>query len=106
MTPQPTDPLGRIYAEWTEEFIANPEMSLRLMRWLFEDWQRVTTEPEDVTYKTTEIGGVPGILVRPLTADPAQVLVSLHGGTLGVASAGQDQGSVFTVRVPIAVDEA
>ena len=36
----------------------------------------------------------------------AKQLVSLHGGTLGVASAGQDQGSVFTVRVPIAVDEA
>ncbi len=68
--PQPTDPLGRIYAEWTEEFIANPDMSLRLMRWLFEDWQRATAEPEDVTYKSTEIGGVPGILVTPLTADP------------------------------------
>jgi len=36
----------------------------------------------------------------------AKQLVSLHGGTLGVASAGQDQGSVFTVRVPIAVEEA
>ena len=47
MTIQPTDPLGRMYAEWTEEFIANPDMSLRLMRWLFEDWQRVTTEPSD-----------------------------------------------------------
>lgn len=86
MTPQPTDPLGRIYAEWTEEFIANPEMSLRLMRWLFEDWQRVTTEPEDVTYKSTEIGGVPGILVRPLAADPAQVLVFLHGGGFALGS--------------------
>jgi signal transduction histidine kinase len=36
----------------------------------------------------------------------AKQLVSLHGGTLGVASAGQDQGSVFTVRVPIAVEDA
>jgi signal transduction histidine kinase len=32
----------------------------------------------------------------------AKQLVALHGGTLGVASAGQDQGSTFTVRVPIA----
>ena len=84
--PQPTDPLGRIYAEWTEEFIANPDMSLRLMRWLFEDWQRVTTEPEGVTYKSTEIGGVPGILVTPLTADPSQVLVFLHGGGFALGS--------------------
>ena len=42
---QPTDRLGAIYAEWTEEFVANPEMSLRLMRWVFEDWQRATPNP-------------------------------------------------------------
>lgn len=86
MSTHPTDPLGRMYAEWTEEFIANPDMSLRLMRWLFEDWQRVTTEPEGVTYRTTEIGGVPGILVTPLTADPAQMLVFLHGGGFALGS--------------------
>lgn len=34
----------------------------------------------------------------------AKQLVALHGGTLSVASAGQDQGSTFTVRVPIAVE--
>lgn len=85
-TPQPTDPLGAVYAEWTEEFAAHPDMSLRLMRWVFEDWQRVTTEPEDVTYKSTELGGVPGILVRPLTADPAQVMVFLHGGGFALGS--------------------
>jgi len=86
MTIQPTDPLGRMYAEWTEEFIANPDMSLRLMRWLFEDWQRVTTEPSEVTYETTELGGVPGILVTPLTAEPGQVLVFLHGGGFALGS--------------------
>lgn len=86
MSLQPTDPLGAVYAEWTEEFVANPEMSLRLMRWVFEDWQRVTTEPEDVTYKSTEFGGVPGILVNPLTSDPGQVLVFLHGGGFALGS--------------------
>lgn len=86
MSNQPTDPLGAVYAEWTEEFVANPQMSLRLMRWVFEDWQRVTAEPEDVTYKSTEIGGVPGILVTPLTADPTQVLVFLHGGGFALGS--------------------
>lgn len=34
----------------------------------------------------------------------AKQLVALHGGTLGVESAGQDQGSTFTVRVPIAAE--
>jgi len=83
---QPTDRLGAIYAEWTEEFVANPEMSLKLMRWVFEDWQRATAEPEDVTYKSTELGGVPGILVTPLAADPTQVLVFLHGGGFALGS--------------------
>ncbi|SDZ57095.1 alpha/beta hydrolase [Herbiconiux ginsengi] len=83
---QPTDLLGRIYAEWTVEFEANPEMSLQLLRWVFEDWQRATTEPEGVTYQTTSIGGVPGIRVTPLDADPAQILLVLHGGGFALGS--------------------
>lgn len=86
MTHQPTDPLGAVYAEWTEEFVANPQMSLRLMRWVFEDWQRVTAEPEDVTYKSTVLGDVPGILVSPLAADATQVMVFLHGGGFALGS--------------------
>ena len=83
----PSDPLGRVYAEWTEEFIAHPDMSLQLMRWIFEDWQRVTDEPENVTYATTRVGGVPGIQVTPLDADPAQVMLVLHGGGFALGSA-------------------
>ncbi|MBS1693456.1 MAG: alpha/beta hydrolase [Actinobacteria bacterium] len=83
---QPTDPLGALYAEWTEEFVANPGMSLRLMRWVFEDWHRATAEPEDVTYASTEIGSVPGILVKPLDADPGQILLVLHGGGFALGS--------------------
>lgn len=82
----PTDPLGRVYAEWTEEFVAHPDMSLQLMRWIFEDWQRVTDEPENVTYATSSVGGVPGIRVTPLDADPAQVLLVLHGGGFALGS--------------------
>ncbi|WP_245839639.1 alpha/beta hydrolase [Mycobacterium aquaticum] len=83
---QPKDPLGAIYAEWTQEFVAHPDMSLRLMRWVFEDWQRATAEPEDVTYQSTEIGGVAGILVKPLDADSGQMLVVLHGGGFALGS--------------------
>jgi len=61
--PTPTDPLGRAYAEWTAEFTSFPGMSLPLLRWVFEDWQRVTAEPEDVTYASITTGGVPGIKV-------------------------------------------
>jgi signal transduction histidine kinase len=33
-------------------------------------------------------------------------LVALHGGTINVESAGQDAGSIFSVRIPIAVELA
>jgi monoterpene epsilon-lactone hydrolase len=84
--PTPADPLGRAYAEWTVEFTNFPTMSLPLMRWVFEDWQRVTAEPEDVTYSSVTIGGVPGIRVIPLGADPAQLLLVLHGGGFALGS--------------------
>lgn len=83
----PSDPLGRIYAEWTEEFTAHPDMSLQLTRWIFEDWQRATAEPSGVSYEETRIGGVPGIRVLPEGADPAQVLLVLHGGGFALGSA-------------------
>ncbi|WP_368497109.1 alpha/beta hydrolase [Herbiconiux sp. A18JL235] len=83
---QPTDLLGEIYAQWTVEFQANPEMSLQLMRWVFEDWQRATTEPEGVTYRSTSIGGVPGIEVLPLDADTSKTLLFLHGGGFALGS--------------------
>jgi epsilon-lactone hydrolase len=85
-TPVPADPLGRTYAEWTIEFTNFPDMSLPLMRWVFESWQRVTTEPEDVTYSSTTIGTVPGVTVTPLGADPSQVLLVLHGGGFALGS--------------------
>jgi acetyl esterase/lipase len=84
--PTPTDPLGQAYAEWTVEFANFPTMSLPLMRWVFEDWQRVTAEPEDVTYASVTVGGVPGIKVTPLGADRAQVLLVLHGGGFALGS--------------------
>ena len=83
---RPTDPLGEIYAEWTVEFTAAPDMSLPVLRWVFEDWQRATAEPEDVTYRSTSIGGVPGILVTPLEADRERVLLVLHGGGFALGS--------------------
>jgi len=86
-TNKPTDLLGEIYAQWTVEFLAAPEMSLPVLRWVFEDWQRATTEPEGVTYATTAIGGVPGIAVHPIGADESKILVFLHGGGFALGSA-------------------
>ncbi|ASR35245.1 esterase [Prauserella marina] len=84
--PEPRDLLGEIYAQWAVEMAAQPEMSTRLLRILFDDWQRATAEPESVTYQHTEIGGVPGIRVRPHDANTSRVLVVLHGGGFALGS--------------------
>lgn len=86
-TPQPTDLLGEIYAHWITELGKIPTASTELLRLIFDDWQRATAEPEGVTYKTTQVGGVDGILVTPLNADPGQMLMFFHGGGFALGSA-------------------
>lgn len=83
---QPADLLGQIYAQWATEMAAHPDMSEQLLRIVFDDWQRATAEPEDVVYAHAEIGGVPGIAVRPLGADASQLLLVLHGGGFALGS--------------------
>ncbi|MGV9195410.1 alpha/beta hydrolase [Microbacterium sp. MC2] len=84
--PRPTDRLGEVYAEWAVEMGRYPDMSTELLRIIFDDWQRVTGEPEGVTYKDTEFGGVPGILVTPLDGNPDEVMVFFHGGGFALGS--------------------
>ncbi|WP_422733608.1 alpha/beta hydrolase [Micromonospora sp. WMMD558] len=84
--PKPTDLLGEIYAHWNDELSKIPDPSTELLRLVFDDWQRATAEPEDVTYKSTSIGGVPGILVTPLVSDPKQVQLFFHGGGFALGS--------------------
>lgn len=85
-SPKPTDLLGEIYAHWIEQLGLIPAPTTELLRLIFDDWQRATAEPEGVTYRHTEIGGVPGILVMPLDADPNQMQILLHGGGFALGS--------------------
>ena len=85
-SPKPTDHLGEIYAHWINELSTIPEASTALLRFIFEDWQRATAEPEGVTYASTSIGGVPGILVTPLDSDPKQIQLFFHGGGFALGS--------------------
>ncbi|GAA1955292.1 alpha/beta hydrolase [Nocardioides panacihumi] len=84
--PRPTDPLGQMYADWTVEFEAHPQMSVQLMRWVFEDWHRATAEPEGVTYASTTRGGIPGILATPVDGEQDRLMVLMHGGGFALGS--------------------
>lgn len=83
---EPSDLLGEIYAQWAAAMAANPDMPVEQLRIIFDDWQRATAEPEEVTYRETNVGNVPGLLVTPLRADAATTLLVLHGGGFALGS--------------------
>jgi monoterpene epsilon-lactone hydrolase len=85
-SPTPTDLLGEIYAQWLVEMIKYPDMSIELLRIIFDDWQRATAEPEGVTYRNTELGGVAGIMATPQDATEGEMLLLMHGGGFALGS--------------------
>lgn len=79
------DMLRDLYADWSQ-VMATTELSMRLLRALFDEWHQPTVEPEDVTYREDTVGGVPGIWCLPLGADASQVLLFTHGGGFALGS--------------------
>lgn len=49
-------------------------------------WSIATAEPEGVTYEWADAGGVPAEWALPAGADPARVLLYLHGGGYSLGS--------------------
>lgn len=81
------DFLRALYQDWSERMAADPEMSVPMLRSLFDGWHQVTREPEDVTYREEVLAGVPGIWCLPAGADDQQVLLYTHGGGFITGSA-------------------
>lgn len=79
--------LEHLYADWSQLMASNPELSVRLLRSIFDEWHQPTREPEDVTYEEETVGGVPGIWALPNGADRSKVLLYTHGGGFAVGSA-------------------
>nr|AAR27823.1 caprolactone hydrolase [Rhodococcus sp. TK6] len=81
------DVLRDLYADWSEIMAATPDLTIRLLRSLFDEWHQPTVEPEGVTYREETVGGVPGIWCLPQGADESKVLLYTHGGGFAVGSA-------------------
>lgn len=81
------DVLRALYADWSQIMAATPDLSVRLLRSLFDEWHRPTVEPQGVTYREDTVGGVPGICCLPEGADKSKVLLYTHGGGFAVGSA-------------------
>ncbi|WP_109479808.1 alpha/beta hydrolase [Paraburkholderia sp. C35] len=101
--PRPTDYLGEIYATWAAEMTRYPDMSLELLRIIFDDWQRATVEPDGVTYAMSRVGNVPGMWVTPVDAKTDHVLLFLHGGGFALGSSASHRKMVGHLAKAIGV---
>lgn len=81
------DFLRELYEDWSSRMAANPAMSIADLRSMFDEWGKPAREPEGVSYKSDEVGGVPGIWAFPQDADSARVILYTHGGGFAVGSA-------------------
>lgn len=80
------DHLRALYQDWSDRMAADPQMSLPMMRSLFEEWHQPTREPEGVTYKDETVAGVAALWAYPVGANTKKVLLFSHGGGFAVGS--------------------
>ena len=80
------DYLRALYQDWSDRMEANPNMTLADLRSLFDEWEKPTLEPEEVTYKSDTVGGVDVIWAYPIGCDKSKVLIYTHGGGFAVGS--------------------
>lgn len=80
------DYLRVLYKDWSDRMVANPNMTVADFRSLFDEWEKPTFEPEDVTYKSDNVGGVDVIWAYPIGCDKSKVLIYTHGGGFAVGS--------------------
>src|SRR5690606_41515548 len=67
------DALRALYADWSQLLTSMPDLPMRLLRSIFDEWHQPTREPEDVSYREDDVGGVPGLWALPAGADTSQV---------------------------------
>lgn len=79
--------LEALYRDWSQRMAESPDMSVANLRSLFDEWEQAALEPEDVSYRSDTVGGVPGIWAYPAQADRTRVILYTHGGGFAVGSA-------------------
>jgi len=75
--------LAALYSQWGEEGVANATGGLNpltLLRYQYNSWTILATEPTGVQYETIDTDGVRGIWTRPNGAAADRVILYFHGG--------------------------
>src|SRR5258707_8483888 len=80
------------YADMTRGFGLTDD--LELGRDISERLHKLTSEPEDVTYREVTANGVPAILVMPAESSPDHILLHSHSGGGVTASMWQERKAV------------
>jgi acetyl esterase/lipase len=78
------------FADWMAA-LPTPEAELDAMRTRVESTHLMSSEPEGVTYREVDAGGVPGIWCQPIGANTDYVLLHSHSGGSVVSSAYVDR---------------
>ncbi len=81
------DTLRALYQSWTDQMVANPNLTILNLRSMFDEWGQPALEPENVSYKSDHVGGVEAIWALPAGADASRVIIYTHGGGFAVGSA-------------------
>ena len=79
--------LEALYRDWTGRMAADSQMSIAMLRSLFDEWHQPTREPEGVTYRTDSLAGIEAIWALPIDVDSSKVILYTHGGGFAVGSA-------------------
>jgi len=87
MISKEADVLRALYQSWTDQMVANPNLTILNLRSMFDEWGQPALEPEDVSYKSDFVGGVETIWALPAGADKSKVIIYTHGGGFAVGSA-------------------
>ncbi len=87
MISKEADVLRALYQSWTDQMVANPNLTILNLRSMFDEWGKPALEPEDVCYKSDFVGGIEAIWALPAGADKSRVIQYTHGGGFVVGSA-------------------
>ncbi len=84
---QEAETLRALYQSWTDQMVADPDLTILNLRSMFDEWGQPALEPEEVSYKSDHVGGVEAIWAFPAGADASRVIIYTHGGGFAVGSA-------------------
>jgi len=67
-----------LYQDWVAR--SSPSMTVDDIRTLFDEWQTLTSEPDDVACEPVAIGAMPAMWLLPARRDDRKVMLCAHGG--------------------------